>query len=75
MRIAMEQGAPLVPVFCFGQVKDKKGLLTGVTLKTCVSLFLLQSRAYKWWKPDCDLYFKLARAIRFTPICFWGVLG
>ncbi|KAG2263419.1 hypothetical protein Bca52824_070498 [Brassica carinata] len=78
VRIAMEQGSPLVPVFCFGQVKGCLQLCVvhvPETLKTCMSLFLLQSRAYKWWKPDCDLYFKLARAIRFTPICFWGVLG
>ncbi|KAF1873870.1 hypothetical protein Lal_00029576 [Lupinus albus] len=85
VRIAMEKGQPLVPVFCFGQVLVSSHRLfsslghlaefasSRYRLRTTVTLNV--SNTYKWWKPSGELFLNFARAIKFTPVYFWGIFG
>ncbi|MFQ6633101.1 hypothetical protein Gotur_011877 [Gossypium turneri] len=71
VRIAMEMGCPLVPVFAFGQLQILKSEANFLAL----FLLVLQSHAYKWWKPGGELILQLSRAIKFVPMLFWGAFG
>uniref|UniRef100_A0A2P2JRS2 Diacylglycerol O-acyltransferase 2-like n=1 Tax=Rhizophora mucronata TaxID=61149 RepID=A0A2P2JRS2_RHIMU len=59
----------IVWVFCI----DLCILLDLIFCQLCISLFLLQSHVYKWWKPGAKLFEKFARTIKFTPTIFWGI--
>ncbi|KAL6530976.1 Diacylglycerol O-acyltransferase 2 [Orobanche hederae] len=76
VRIAMELGKPLVPVFCFGQRRQAEEKYFQQKSIACFDPFLrLECDVYKWWKPSWKLYREFSRAIKFAPIIFWGVLG
>ncbi|KAG2408903.1 Diacylglycerol O-acyltransferase [Vigna angularis] len=61
VRVAMEMGVPLVPVFCFGQVFHNyinfESKLFIQMLKSLVQS--MQTNSYKWWKvPGSPIPFK-----------------
>ncbi|OQU78794.1 hypothetical protein SORBI_3008G049000 [Sorghum bicolor] len=52
VRMAIQNGSPLVPVFCFGQ-----------------------SDTYRWWNPHIKSLSRIATALKFIPVIYWGKFG